>query len=81
MVLAYQTDRNELVGLVRMVQVVGDEVHFEAVEEIGVRVRPLKEGHPALAVIPAFAPGPRQTINAISESDAQQVLDAARAVG
>jgi hypothetical protein len=79
MVFAYQTNRNELVGLVRVVRRDGEEVHFEAVEEFGVRVRPLKSAYPAVALIPAFAPGPKKTIYPISESDAQVLLDAARA--
>jgi hypothetical protein len=79
MILAYQTDRNELVGLVRMVRVVGEEVHFQMVEEFGVRVRALKEANPRLAEIPAFSFGPKQTLLRISETDAQMVIDAARA--
>jgi hypothetical protein len=77
MVFAYQTDRNELVGLVRMVRVVGDEVHFEPVQQFGVRVRPMKDQDPLLAAIPAFGPGPKQTLCPISEADAQLLLNAA----
>jgi hypothetical protein len=78
MVFAYQTNRNELVGLVRVAQIVEDEVCCVAVEEFGVRVRPLKAKSKALAAIPAFRPGPKQTLYRISEEDAQLLRGAAR---
>ncbi len=81
-ILAYQTDRNELVGLARVVELRGDEVHLEGVETFGnsVRVRLLKTRNPALARVPAFAPGPKRTLNAISEADANRFIDAAHEV-
>jgi hypothetical protein len=80
MVLAYQTDRNELVGVVRFAGFVGEEAHFSVVEEIGVKVRPLKRADPAIAAIPALQPGPIRTLYPISESDAVRLLGAARSV-
>jgi hypothetical protein len=79
MVLAYQTDRNELVGLVRMAKRVGEEIYFEPVEQIGVKVRPLKKANPAIEAIPALQPGPVQTLYSISETDALRLLSDARA--
>jgi hypothetical protein len=79
MVLAYQTDRNELVGLVRCVKAVAGGVYFVPVEEIGVKVRPLKKADQAIAAIPALKPGPIQTLYSISKEDARRLLDAARA--
>jgi len=78
MVFAYQTDRKELVGIVRVVQIVEGEVRCVAVEEFGVRLRPLRAESEALAAIPAFRPGPKQTLCPISEEDAQRLLGAAR---
>jgi hypothetical protein len=81
-IIAYQTDRNELVGLARMVKFKGTEVYLEAVEKIGTRVRPLKKADTRIAVIPALQPGPIQTIYAISDSDGNRLVQAARvAVG
>jgi hypothetical protein len=77
-VLAYQTDRNELVGLLKMVKFVGDEVHFSVVEEFGIKVRPLKKANAVIAAIPALQPGPIQTLYTISQSDANALLNAAR---
>jgi hypothetical protein len=78
MVLAYQTDRNCLVGLVRFVRHVGEEAYFQVVEEVNVKVRPLKKADPAIAAIPAFRPGPIRTLYAISERDALKLMEAAR---
>ena len=71
MVLAYQTNRNELVGVVEFVGFADNEAHFKTVEEVGVRVRPLKKLYPELASIPAFAPGDRKTLYDITEAHAQ----------
>jgi hypothetical protein len=79
-ILAYQTDRNELVGLVKMIEFAGDEVRLQAVEEFvaGVKVRPLRQADPQIAAIPALAPGPIRTLYAISDSHAQLLVAAAR---
>jgi hypothetical protein len=78
--IAYQTNRNELVGLVRVRQSCEQDtfVYLEPVERIKpVKVRPLKKSDPQIAAIPAFKPGPIQTIYEISLSDAQRLLKAA----
>ena len=80
MLIAYQTDRNELIGLVRVRQSCEQDtfVYLEPVEKIkSVKVRLLKKSDPQIAVIPAFKPGPIQTIYGISEADAKRLLKAA----
>lgn len=83
MIIAYQTDRNELVGTCRMAGFKKDGlykiVRLEPLERIGVRVRPLKEVDPAVAAIPAFQGGPIKTLYSISGQDARRLLDAAGA--
>jgi hypothetical protein len=81
LILAYQTDRNELVGLARVVRW---EPHgkfkwlmLKPVQAIGVRVRPLKVANPKVARIPALQPGPIRTLYKISSSDAALLLSAA----
>ena len=79
-VLAYQTDRNELVGLTRVTHQCGAEVHLEAIEEWhGLRVRSLKQENLELTRIPALGRPARRTLCAITETDAQLLVDAARA--
>ncbi len=82
-ILAYQTDRNELVGVAR---VVGWKPHgkykrliLKPVRTIGVRVRPLKDTSPIVARIPALQPGPIRTLYPISRADATALLGAAGA--
>ena len=59
MVIAYQTNRNELVGVVKVVEARDPRgfVYFSPVERIGVRVRPLKSKDAKIASIPALQPG------------------------
>lgn len=80
-ILAYQTNRNELVGIAR---VVGWKPHgkhkrlvLKPVRRIGVRVRPLKKASSKVARIPAFQPGPIRTLYPISRADAAALLKAA----
>lgn len=82
MVIAYQTDRNELVGVTKV-----DGFHkrgkyldlyLEPIEEIGVKVRPLKRANPSIASISALMPGPIKTVYPITASDAHTFLRAAR---
>lgn len=79
--IAYQTDRNELVGLVRATGWIrrggGESLVVKPIKRIGVKVRPLKRANPAIAAIPAFKPGPIRTLYAISEEDARRLLKAA----
>jgi hypothetical protein len=80
-ILAYQTDRNELVGVARVVgwgaQGKYKRLVLKPIKTIGVRVRPLKESYPKVARIPALQPGPIRTLYSISRSDAVALLKAA----
>jgi hypothetical protein len=80
-VLAYQTDRNELVGVARVVRWQSHGKYkrlvLKPVRTIGVRVRLLKEMNSKVALIPAFQPGPIHTLYAISRDDADALLKAA----
>lgn len=83
MIVAYQTDRNKVVGTCRMVRFKKNGpykiVYLEPLERIGVKVRPLKEADPRIAAIPAFQGGPIMTLYSISEDDARLLLEAAGA--
>lgn len=80
-ILAYQTDRNELVGVARVVgwepQGNFKRLILKPVRTIGVRVRPLKKANPKVARIPALQPGPIRTLYSISRADAAALLKAA----
>jgi len=78
-ILAYQTDRNELVGVARVTQSSEGNGYVYMTPErlIGVRVRPLKKADPCIAAIPALQGGPIQTIYAISPQDAELLIQAA----
>jgi hypothetical protein len=80
-ILAYQTDRNELVGVARVVgwkhQGKYKRLVLKPVRPIGVRVRPLKEGNMKVARIPALQPGPIRTLYPITQPDAVALLKAA----
>ena len=80
-ILAYQTDRNELVGVARVVGWKPQErfkrLILKPVRTIGVRVRPLKEGSSKVARIPALQPGQIRTLYPISRADAAALLKAA----
>jgi len=81
MILAYQTDRNELVGTARVVAWKRQGPHKRLVlkptRPIGVRVRGLKERSTRVAKIPALQPGPIRTLYPISTPDAKALLAAA----
>ena len=80
--LAYQTDRNELVGIARVTGFTkplnAKRVIVEALELIGAKVRPLKTANPAIAAIKALQGGEIKTIYDISEMDAIRLVQAAR---
>lgn len=82
-IIAYQTDRNELVGIARVVEHKArgryQDLMLKPVEMIGVKVRPLKNADPKVAVIPALQPGPIRTLYAISGTDARRLLKKAGA--
>ena len=81
MVLAYQTDRNELVGVVEVVELRRrgpyEDLILRPHEELRRKVRPLKKQSSAVARIPALQPGPIQTLYPISEADFDRLLRAA----
>lgn len=80
-IIAYQTDRNELVGTARVVcwqaRRDGKDLILQPLKPIGVRVRPLKDRHPNVARIPALQPGPIRTLYPISLNDGRRLLRAA----
>jgi predicted HNH restriction endonuclease len=80
LVIAYQTDRNELVGITRVAyfEQIGEHnnLYLEPLEEIRVKVRPLKKRYRNVARIPALQSGPIKTIYEISERDARNLLRA-----
>lgn len=82
MIVAYQTDRNALVGVAQVLRHRSRGVHTDLilrpVEMIGVRVRPLKRADLSVAAIPALQPGPIRTLYRISQTDARRLLRLAR---
>ena len=79
LIIAYQTNRNELAGLAKVTQTSqkGGYIYLKPRETINVRVRPLKKANPKIASIQALQPGPIKTIYPISDTDARQLLKAA----
>lgn len=82
LILAYQTNRNELVGLARVEKQKKRgrhlDLYLQPVEELRVRVRPLKKASERIGRIPALQPGPIRTLYDISKIDASWLLHAAR---
>jgi hypothetical protein len=80
-VIAYQTDRNELVGVVKVLEAADlrGDVYFTPVERIGAKVRPLKKKDPKIDAIPALQPAWIATLYPISPQDVDRLLKAARA--
>jgi hypothetical protein len=82
MVIAYQSNRNELVGVTKVARQRprGDysDLHLQPVEEIRTKVLPLKKASTKIAAIPALRPGPIQTVYSITAADAKLLLAAAR---
>jgi len=80
-VIAYQTNRNELVGIAKVHQSCNRDtyVYLSPIQTIGVKVRPLKKSDPKIAAIPALQPGPIKTVYDISVHDARTLLKAAGA--
>ncbi len=81
-ILAYQTNRNELVGLAKVLRWEQHRWHgrvpiLEPLHFVGVRVRPLKKSNPKIAAIPAFQGGPIRTLYEISARDTRRLLKAA----
>lgn len=83
LILAYQTDRNELVGTAQVVEWRRrgryQDIVLKPLDRIGVKVRPLKKSDPRVARIPALRPGPVRTLYSLSRPDANRLLKAAHA--
>ncbi len=81
MIIAYQTDRNELVGLARVYQTCAKDryLYLRVVERLlsPVKVRPLKKADREIEAIPALQGGPIKTIYPISYAHAMRLLRAA----
>jgi len=81
-VIAYQTDREEIVGLTEVTRIRSrggyDEIIMRPVEKIGASVPTLKRDYDAIATIPAFQPGFPKTLYSIEANDARLLLRAAR---
>jgi hypothetical protein len=82
-VLAYQTNRNELVGVAKVTALRSRGRYLDLiltpVEELRVKVRPLKKSSPAIERIQALQPGPIHTLYSISPTEAKALLRAAKA--
>lgn len=80
-ILAYQTNRNELVGLAKVMALRPHgrflDLILRPMKKIGVKVRPLKEPDRKIASIPALQPGPIRTLYDITSTDAKRLLRAA----
>lgn len=78
--LAYQTDKNSLVGIARVAYWQKGEVFVQPLRRIGergVKVRPLKKKDPKVDAIPALQGGPIQTIYAMTPKEVDTLLRAA----
>lgn len=82
MIIAYQTNRNELVGVLK-VDLIEQRDGYKAIlleklsQQYAVKLRPLKQADEEIAAIPALQPGPIRTIYSVTPHDALKLLDAA----
>ena len=73
-ILAFQSNRNELVGIARVVALKSrGGLFLSPIRRIGLKVKPLKSDR-RIAAIPAFQRGPIRTLYPIDKSDAQVLL-------
>lgn len=83
MIIALQTNRNELVGVAKVTRQTKRrgflDLMLKPVESIGVKVRPLKKSNPRIGSIPALQSGRIATLYPISPEDADKLLRAAGA--
>ena len=81
-ILAYQTDRNEFVGIAKVIRQRKRGAYYDLilrpVEEIRVKLRPLKKRYSSISSIPALQPGPIHTLYSVAAADARRLLRAAR---
>jgi hypothetical protein len=79
-VFAYQTERNELVGVLTMIRLNRQgEIVLKVKERLGIKMRPLKGQYAAVSAMPAFKQGPKETLHHLSPTEAQLLLRLARA--
>lgn len=76
-IIAYQTNRNKIVGLTRVRQSCEQDgcLYLTPLKRIGGKVRPLKKDA-AIASIKAFQPGPVHTIYSLTKEEAERLLEA-----
>ncbi len=81
-IIAYQTDRNELVGVATVAEMRDCDPFVDVMlapgESIGVKVRPLKKADAIIAKIAALQPGPIRTLYPITAKEAKHFLKVAR---
>lgn len=80
MVIAYQTDRNEIVGLAKVTQscLKDGYLRLEPTESIGTKVRPLKKANSRINDIDALKQGPIRTIYRIENDEVELLLGETR---
>ena len=78
LLIAYQTERNEVVGLAEVVQFKPfgqyQRLYVQAVERFGVLLRPLKKIDARIRAMDAFKAGPIRTIYPITTSEAWHLI-------
>lgn len=83
LLIAYQTERNEVVGLAEVVRFkpVGQhkQLYVQALKRFGVPLRPLKKIDARIRDLDAFKAGPIRTIYPITTSDAWHLLEVVKA--
>lgn len=84
-IVAYQTDRNTIVGLAKVTGIQPDggrhvKLVLRPIERLGIKVRPLKKRFPEIAKIPAWQPGPIQTLYDITSTEVKLLIQRARNV-
>lgn len=80
LLIAYQTDRNEVVGLVEVVKPnQKGKLYVRPIEEYRVRLLPLKKQDERIGKLGAFAQGKIATIYSITTADAWHLLNVVKA--
>lgn len=83
LLIAYQTERNEVVGLAEVIRFkqVGQhkQLYVQSLERFGVALRPLKKIDARIREMDAFKAGPIRTIYRITTSDAWHLLAVVKA--
>ncbi len=79
LIIASQTDRNELVGVLRVTRDTTRDpyLHLALLNRLHAKIGLLRKSNARIATIPAFKPGVIRTLYEISEEDAHRLLRAA----